>query len=373
MPIVFALAAAFSNALNVVTQHIASISDPGHTKGWRFVRYLVSNPLWLFGWVALAAGFVFQALALHNGQLSVVQPLLVTELVFALVLRRLWIRQQIRDVTWWAAASPACPWRSSWPCPSPPGATPRRRAPPGSVPPWPRRGGRQSWPWSGGAARRCAGRRRSGAATPILWALVATFIKAMTDTLTQFGVWGMFTHWPVYALIVVGIVAELLEPGRAARRAAEHVAAVHRHRRPDREHRLSVWVFAEMFTESVSGSPSGPSSFAAMCVSARCWPGPRRPPWTRAGTGAGPTTNVRLSLTPASSSGEVPALALLVVVQHVLGDEDAVHLVGTVGQAQRAGAEVHLGQREVARDARPPPRPGWPGRRPGCRRPARRP
>ena len=104
MTILFALAAAFSNALNMVTQHIASTSDPGHSKGWQFVRYLVSNPLWLFGWVALAGSFIFQALALHNGQMSVVQPLLVTELVFALVLRRLWIRQQIRNLTWWAAA-----------------------------------------------------------------------------------------------------------------------------------------------------------------------------------------------------------------------------------------------------------------------------
>src|SRR6202167_137417 len=102
--ILFALGAAFSNALNMITQHIASISDPGHTKGWRFIRYLASNPLWLFGWVALAGSFIFQALALHNGQMSVVQPLLVTQLVFALVLRRLWIRQQIRDITWWAAA-----------------------------------------------------------------------------------------------------------------------------------------------------------------------------------------------------------------------------------------------------------------------------
>jgi len=30
--------------------------------------------------------FAFQALALHNGPMSVIQPLLVTELVFALVL-----------------------------------------------------------------------------------------------------------------------------------------------------------------------------------------------------------------------------------------------------------------------------------------------
>lgn len=58
----------------------------------------------LAGWGALAGGFVFQALALHVGQLSVVQPLLVTELVFALALRRVWLHQSIRGVTWWAAA-----------------------------------------------------------------------------------------------------------------------------------------------------------------------------------------------------------------------------------------------------------------------------
>jgi hypothetical protein len=34
--------------------------------------------------------FVFQALALRNGLISVVQPLLATELVFMLVLRRFW-------------------------------------------------------------------------------------------------------------------------------------------------------------------------------------------------------------------------------------------------------------------------------------------
>ena len=44
-----------------------------------------------------------------------------------------------------------------------------------------------------------------------MWALVATFIKATTDTLTQFGVGGMFTHWPVYALAVGSVAALFLE------------------------------------------------------------------------------------------------------------------------------------------------------------------
>ena len=103
MTIVFALLAALCNAVNVTTQHVASTSDPRRSKGWRLVLYLFSSPLWLLGWVALAAAFVFQAFSLHRGEMSVVQPLLVTELVFVLVLRRVVIHQAIRAITWWAA------------------------------------------------------------------------------------------------------------------------------------------------------------------------------------------------------------------------------------------------------------------------------
>jgi hypothetical protein len=44
-----------------------------------------------------------------------------------------------------------------------------------------------------------------------MWALVATFIKATTQTLSQFGVGGMFSHWPVYALAAGAVVALCLE------------------------------------------------------------------------------------------------------------------------------------------------------------------
>jgi drug/metabolite transporter (DMT)-like permease len=266
--ILFALGAAFCNALNVVTQHKASISDPGHTKGWQLVRYLASNPLWLFGWLALGGSFIFQALALHNGQMSVVQPLLVTELVFALVLRRLWIRQQIRDVTWWAAAV-TCGTLAIFVAVSEPTG--------GHLQP-------TSTAWvgatiaAGGAAAILAlvGSRGSpvrraaamGAATAVLWALVATFIKAMTDTLTQFGPLGMFAHWPVYALIVVSIVAEVLE------QTALHVGPLSVSQPflvivdPIVSIVLSVWVFAEVFTENALRLTVGIISFAVMCAAA---------------------------------------------------------------------------------------------------------
>ena len=103
MVIVFALLAALANAVNEATQHVASTAAPSRSSGWRLVVYLFRNPLWLFGWVALIAAFVFQALALNEGQISVVQPLLATELVFMLVLRRVWVHQSIRPITWAAA------------------------------------------------------------------------------------------------------------------------------------------------------------------------------------------------------------------------------------------------------------------------------
>ena len=47
---------------------------------------LVGQTMWLLGTVALLAGYVFQAAALDRGRLSIIQPLLVTTVVFALPL-----------------------------------------------------------------------------------------------------------------------------------------------------------------------------------------------------------------------------------------------------------------------------------------------
>ena len=93
LTVVFALAAAFSSTVNLMTQHSASVGAPKREKGWRLVAYLFRQPPWLLGWIVAVGGFAFQAVALHYGQLSVVQPILVTELIFVLVLRRVWIRQ----------------------------------------------------------------------------------------------------------------------------------------------------------------------------------------------------------------------------------------------------------------------------------------
>ena len=248
MVIVFTLLAAVSNAVNEATQHIASTAAPHRASGWRLVVYLFRSPLWLFGWVALIAAFVFQALALNKGQLSIVQPVLATELVFMLVLRRVWIGQSIRPVTWWAAAVTCVGLTVFIAAGQPGGGQPTPTS--------------QHWFTAGLAC--CAGAgvlavaarwgspsvraALYGSACAVMWALVATFIKATTETLTQFGVAGMFTHWPVYALAVGAVAALFLE------QAALHVGPLRASQPfivivdPIVSIALSVWLFAEHFT-----------------------------------------------------------------------------------------------------------------------------
>jgi hypothetical protein len=102
--VLFAFAAAFMSALNLVTQHVASTAAPVTDKGWRLALYLIRNPLWLFGVAAVVGSFVFQALALYNGRLSVVQSIFVTELVFSLVIGSVWLRRDVVPAAWAAAS-----------------------------------------------------------------------------------------------------------------------------------------------------------------------------------------------------------------------------------------------------------------------------
>ena len=59
-------------------------------------RRLLRDRLWLTGWLCNICGFMTQAAALHLGSLGVVQPLLVTQLLFALVLTSVLMGRKLR-------------------------------------------------------------------------------------------------------------------------------------------------------------------------------------------------------------------------------------------------------------------------------------
>jgi drug/metabolite transporter (DMT)-like permease len=66
-------------------------------------RKKVRQPAWLLGGLFLIGTFVFQALGLYFGPLSLVQPVLVLELIFTLGLRVFLLHDDIAARTWSAA------------------------------------------------------------------------------------------------------------------------------------------------------------------------------------------------------------------------------------------------------------------------------
>ena len=100
----------------------------------------------------------------------------------------------------------------------------------------------------------------------LAWALMAVFLKATTDTISMFGVLGMLSRWPVYALAAAALAGTLLE------QAALHAGPLSVSQpllivvNPLASIVLSVWLFEEQFTSSPARIAIAAVSFAAMAV-----------------------------------------------------------------------------------------------------------
>jgi drug/metabolite transporter (DMT)-like permease len=208
--VLFAFAAAFANSLNVITQHVASTAAPARAKGWRLALYLVHNPLWLFGVGAMVASFVFQAVALYNGRVSVVQSILVTELVFTLVIGSVWLRRSVSSAAWLSAAVTSVGLAVFLVVSEPKGGHPQAT--------------RAAWLpallVSGGLtvlfsvlARGGSPVRRAAlyaSASGIVWATLAVFMKSASEVLASDGVLAMLQQGAIYGVVAAGIVGTIL-------------------------------------------------------------------------------------------------------------------------------------------------------------------
>jgi drug/metabolite transporter (DMT)-like permease len=88
-----------------VTQARAARRSPGdHHLHIRLVLRLLHDPAWVGGFIVSVAGFGLQALALSLAPVLLVQPLIVTELLFALPLAALLAGVQLRAREYVAAA-----------------------------------------------------------------------------------------------------------------------------------------------------------------------------------------------------------------------------------------------------------------------------
>ncbi len=205
--ILVALGAALSFALAAVFQQEAARSaDPGASLSPRLLLILLHRPKWLAGVGLLLCGYGLQALALSAGPVAVVQPVVATELAFAIPLgiwrgrrraaRREWsgiVAVLVGVSLLLAVASPvsgsAQPSRLDWILCLVPVGTVIAVLLMVSV--------------------RVRGPRRAvllGAAAGLAFALLAVLTKAVTQNLSQ-GVGSTFTSWQVYLLVGLGIAA----------------------------------------------------------------------------------------------------------------------------------------------------------------------
>jgi drug/metabolite transporter (DMT)-like permease len=207
--IVLALVAAALFALGSVLQQRAGADTPSVGGTGALLVRMARRPVWVAGIAVDALGFVAQAAALGIGRLAVVQPLMVTSVVFALPLGawlsggRVGRREAVAATVvvaglaaFVALANPA--------------------------------GGRDDAPlgaWAiaaAGCAAVCAplvalaprspGARRAsylGVAAGILFALSAALTKATVDNLSD-GPLAVITSWQLYGLIGVGYVSMTL-------------------------------------------------------------------------------------------------------------------------------------------------------------------
>jgi drug/metabolite transporter (DMT)-like permease len=104
LAVFFALLAAIFAAVGIVVRQRATLDVPAE-KGVSTVMLmtLVRRPLWWGGTGAAVAGYVFQALALGYGSLLLVQPILVSALLFALPLSARLAGRRVTRAEWlWA-------------------------------------------------------------------------------------------------------------------------------------------------------------------------------------------------------------------------------------------------------------------------------
>lgn len=209
--VVLALGAAAFNALSSVLQRTAARSAPDEDSlRFELVTYLLHRPAWLGGFAAMILAFVCQAAALAKGTLSVVQPILVMELLFVLAILVLWFHVPVERREWMGAVATVVGLGGFLAVARPSGGSVK----PGLI--------------LLGATALCAvgliavlvllSRRANAASRAALFGvaagtafgLSAGIIKLFTDSIASVGLGSALLRWPPYALMVTGVAAVFL-------------------------------------------------------------------------------------------------------------------------------------------------------------------
>lgn len=206
MAIVLALIAAGANAFATIMQRIGVEEANKSDKTSRaLMAGVMKRPIWFMGLVIVAASFLLQAIALSLGNLSTIQPVMVTEILFLVVILSLWFQKKLSLHDWMSAIGTSIGLGVFLFVSSARGGTDRP-----ATEDWIlllcASGGAMAISWSfahkGSRSWRAA---CYGVCAAIAFALTAAFIKAAADLWAR-GPSVIFTHFEPYAIAVAGLV-----------------------------------------------------------------------------------------------------------------------------------------------------------------------
>lgn len=210
MVIVLALGASLANALTSVFQRMGVENAPANTAlKLSLLTYALRRGVWLFGSALMVASFVLQAIALHLGQLSQVQPILTTELVFLVVVLAFWFGFTVGRREWLGSLAAVGGLAGFLYC-----AHPQH----GNVLPplweWAAAGGACSGTIALAVVLALRGPRwwraaMFGTAAAISFAFTAACTKVVSGIVASDWV-SLYRHWQTYALVFFGVLAVFL-------------------------------------------------------------------------------------------------------------------------------------------------------------------
>jgi drug/metabolite transporter (DMT)-like permease len=233
-----AVLAACANALSSVLQRKANKRVPQRENmSPRQIWTLLHQPVWFGGILAITVGFLLQASALGTGDLAVVEPVLVLELPFTLILASRLFHQRLGLREWLASAAMTAGLAGLLYLLAPSaGGAPRLHwygwlagvggnlalvgclvlvARHGSI-----HRGRPEHPGPpGGGSFRAALLAVAAGST---FGLTAALMKEVTRTFER-GLGELFTDWPIYAMVAAGVLGMFLT--QSALNAGQLIAA----------------------------------------------------------------------------------------------------------------------------------------------------
>ncbi len=208
LALILALLSAATFAVSTSVQHQAAEGAPESARGLLgLLGYLVRRPAWLVGQVLATCAFVLHASALHAGPIAVVQPIVVSGIVWAVPARAAMSRR-MPSLTELRAVLVTALGLAVFLVASDPTAGSPASLGAGTI------GFAVAGVAVAGAANALAARvtddpRRKafflGVVGGVLFGLVAGLVKLTLQELNSGGVHAMLTTWPTYALVLAGV------------------------------------------------------------------------------------------------------------------------------------------------------------------------